>query len=305
MAGNLIISIFRLIRPINIFIILATMMGVCYNLSFDNPIITINRYDFSLLLLSTALIAGAGNMINDYFDVKADRVNKPERLIISKHVKRRWAIILHWNFNFAALIISIYLSSKYSTFWYVFINLLAINALWFYSVYFKKKIFLGNLLIAILTGFIPLLALSFFVFSKDSGIYYELKGHWYEHPSFHIIYLLSFFAMMQNLAREICKDITDIPGDRKIYVKSIPMKYGLTTTKIIIGTILIVQLLCLITAHEMYNLNISTTIYYVLLAALSLNCIIVLLMSKNSLFLKYSQPLLKISMIIGLSTLFL
>jgi len=132
-----------------------------------------------------------------------------------------------------------------------------------------------------------------------------MEGHWYEHPNFHIIYLLSFFAMMQNLAREICKDISDIPGDRKIYVKSIPMKYGLTKTKIIIGVILIVQVLCLIAAHEMYDLYISTTIYYVLLAALSLNCIIILLMSKNSLFLKYTQPLLKISMIIGLSTLFL
>ena len=86
--------------------------------------------------------------------------------IITKYVKKRWAIILHWSFNFSALIISIYLSSKYGTFWYVFINLLAINALWFYSVYFKKKIFLGNAVIAILTGVVPLLALSFFCVFK-------------------------------------------------------------------------------------------------------------------------------------------
>ena len=281
------------------------MMGVCYNLSFDNPIVNINRYDFVLLLLSTALIAGAGNMINDYFDVKADRVNKPHKLIISKHVKRRWAIILHWCFNFTALIISIYLSSKYETFWYVFINLLAINALWFYSVYFKKKLFLGNLLIAILTGFIPLLALSFFVFSKDSGVFHQVQGHWYENPQFHIIYLLSFFAMMQNLAREICKDISDIPGDRKIYVKSIPMKYGLKITKIIIGFILIFQIICLILVHEIYQLELSEWTYYILFMALSLNLLIVALMIKNELFLKYSQGLLKISMLIGLSALFL
>jgi 4-hydroxybenzoate polyprenyltransferase len=305
MAGNLIIPLFRLIRPKNIFIILATMMGVCYNLSFHNPIVSINRCDFVLLLLSTALIAGAGNMINDYFDVKADRVNKPHKLIISKHVKRRWAIILHWCFNFTALIISIYLSSKYETFWYVFINLLAINALWFYSVYFKKKLFLGNLLIAILTGFIPLLALSFFVFSKDSGIFHQVEGHWYENPQFHIIYLLSFFAMMQNLAREICKDISDIPGDRKIYVKSIPMKYGLKITKIIISFILIFQIICLILVHEIYQLELSEWTYYILFIALSLNLLIMALMIKNELFLKYSQSLIKISMVIGLSTLFL
>ena len=70
MAGNLIIPIFRLVRPKNIFIILATMLGVYYTLAFNNPIVHVSRFDFVLLLLSTSLIAGAGNMINDYFDVK-------------------------------------------------------------------------------------------------------------------------------------------------------------------------------------------------------------------------------------------
>jgi len=45
--------------------------------------------EFYLLLLSTLLIAAGGNIINDYFDVKADRINKPNRLIIGKHIKRR------------------------------------------------------------------------------------------------------------------------------------------------------------------------------------------------------------------------
>jgi 4-hydroxybenzoate polyprenyltransferase len=305
MAGNLIISIFRLVRPKNIFIILATMLGVYYTLAFNNPLVHVSRFDFILLLLSTALIAGAGNMINDYFDVKADRVNKPHRLIISKHVKRRWAIILHWVFNFSALIISIYLSSKYSTFWYVFINLLAINTLWFYSVYFKKKIFFGNLIIAIMTGFIPLLALSFFVFSKDSGVFNQVKGHWYENPQFHIVYLLSFFAMMQNLAREICKDIADIPGDRKIHVKSIPMKYGLKTTKLIIAIILSLQIIILNVVYPIYELKIGEWTYSILMLALSLNLFIMILMLKNELFVKYSQSLLKLSMLIGLSALFI
>lgn len=281
------------------------MCGVYYTLAYDNPLIHISRFDFVLLLLSTSLIAGAGNMINDYFDVKADRVNKPHKLIISKHIKRRWAIILHWVFNFSALIISIYLSSKYSTFWYVFINLFAINTLWFYSVYFKKKIFFGNLIIALMTGFIPLLTLSFFVFSKDSGIFYQVKGQWYENPQFHIIYLLSFFAMMQNLAREICKDIADIPGDRKIHVKSIPMTYGLKTTKLIIAIILSLQIIILNLIYPVYELKIGEWTYYILMIALSINFLIMILMLKNELFVKYSQSLLKLSMLIGLSALFI
>ncbi len=305
MERSLIISVFWLSRPQNILIIILTMIGVAYSLNSIQGI-QFDRLDFSLLLASTVLIAAAGNMINDYFDVRADRVNKPHKLIISKHMKKRWAIILHWSFNFSALLISIYLSSKYQTFWYVFVHLLAINALWFYSVYFKKKVFVGNFLIALLTGFIPLLALSYFVFSRDETLLPLKMGyHWYENPNFHIVYLLSFFAMMQNLAREICKDINDIPGDRKIHVTSIPMKYGMKTTKIIIAVILLIQILCLLIVNEVYTIHITSTVYYVLIAALSVNFIIVLMMRKNSLFLKFSEPLLKISMLIGASTLFL
>ena len=110
--------------------------------------------------------------------------------------------------------------------------------------------------------------------------------------------------MMQNLAREICKDISDIPGDRKIYVKSIPMKYGLKTTKTIVALILSIQILILNIVYPIYELKIGQWTYYILLIALSLNLLIMILMLKNDLFVKYSQSLLKLSMLIGLSALF-
>ena len=111
--------------------------------------------------------------------------------------------------------------------------------------------------------------------------------------------------MLQNLAREICKDISDIPGDRKIYVKSIPMKYGLKTTKGIIGMILIVQIACLLIAPAIFDLQLGDWTFCILLIALSLNILIIALMAKNELFLKFSQGLLKLSMLIGLSALFM
>jgi len=83
-----------------------------------------NQLDFFLLVFSTVLIAAAGNIINDYFDVKADRINKPEKLIITKHISRRWAILTHWTFNGIAFSIAIFLSVKYQSLWFVFIHLL-------------------------------------------------------------------------------------------------------------------------------------------------------------------------------------
>jgi 4-hydroxybenzoate polyprenyltransferase len=81
----------RLLRPINLIIIILTMYAMRWFfmefLVYQHPIVDLQgeAVDFILLVFSTVLIAGAGNIINDYFDVKADRINKPNRLIITKH----------------------------------------------------------------------------------------------------------------------------------------------------------------------------------------------------------------------------
>ena len=87
----------KLIRPINLAIIVLTMYGVRFYILNSNSFQKIDDdwIDFLLLVVSTVLIAAGGNIINDYFDVKADRINKPEKLIITKHIDRRWAILTH------------------------------------------------------------------------------------------------------------------------------------------------------------------------------------------------------------------
>ena len=93
----------RLLRPTNLAIIAFTMYGTGWFLEYYTDCIgELWSIDFFLLVLSTVIIAGAGNIINDYFDIKADRVNKPDRMIIGKHVKRRVAIISHWFLNIVA-----------------------------------------------------------------------------------------------------------------------------------------------------------------------------------------------------------
>ena len=54
---------------------------------------------FYLLIVASVLIAAAGYIINDYFDLRIDAVNKPDKVIIDKYIKRRWAIVLHWLFR--------------------------------------------------------------------------------------------------------------------------------------------------------------------------------------------------------------
>jgi 4-hydroxybenzoate polyprenyltransferase len=78
------IDLLRLTRPINLLIIAITMAMMRYGLlggllQAGGRDLLMTGIDFWLLVLSTMLIAAAGNMINDYFDTRIDRINKPDK----------------------------------------------------------------------------------------------------------------------------------------------------------------------------------------------------------------------------------
>ena len=274
---------FRLIRPINLVIIALTMYSIRFFYFVFGGAFSKNSgegNDFFLLVFSTILIAAGGNIINDYFDVRADRINRPEKLIITKYIKRRWAIISHWTLNLVAFSISIYLSLRYHTLWYVFIHLLSINSLWFYSMYFKRKPFIGNLLIAGMTALVPMLCGIHFYFQIDfpkdnisvfpavSTLHESIevwKGFLLTKGRF--IYVLAFFAFTLNLSREIIKDIEDIEGDKLIFAKTLPLVLGIKKSVWIAALILIAAPICFV---ALFLLQVHQDYYHHLLALLPL-----------------------------------
>ncbi|MFT5859342.1 MAG: 4-hydroxybenzoate polyprenyltransferase [Flavobacteriaceae bacterium] len=241
----------RLIRPLNLLIIALTMYGLGW---YFDPMegcsctYIVTELPFFLLVLSTVMIAAGGNIINDYFDVRADRINKPDRLIIGKHVKKRVAIVSHWVLNLVAFSIAVYLSYKMQSFWYMFIHLFSINILWFYSLYFKRKFLTGNILVAALTAMVPVLVGIFFqqsmLTNPVSGftIYYPFMDVRGVDIILHISLGLASFAFLLNLAREIVKDIEDIEGDKLLKATTIPIKLGTVKSKWIIAIVLMLSI---------------------------------------------------------------
>lgn len=225
------IAIFRLIRIWNILFIILAMIGIAHFILQNNTFqkIDFSLFDYCLLILSTLMIAAAGNIINDYFDIKADRINKPEQLIVSKYLKKRWAILFHLMLNALALIISIFLSFRHSTFIFIFLSLTVVSTIWYYSTYLKKKMLVGNLTIALLACYIPLLSVWYFKIANESSFVFSPYNSktWSTNIDFSYIYFLSACAFLQILAREILKDINDIDGDKAIHVYSLPMKFGI------------------------------------------------------------------------------
>ena len=313
--------LFQLIRPLNLIIVAFTMYSTrlflyLYEHQFNATIFQKKgeELDFFLMVFSTLLIAAAGNMINDYFDVRADRVNKPEKLIITKHVKRRVAILNHWILNLIAFSIAVYLSIRNDSFWYVFIHLLSINALWFYSLYFKRKPFSGNLIVASLTALVPILCgVHFYVhhqlpplekISFSSNLNYWIynlgtKGHF--------IWILAIFAFLSNISREIIKDIEDRSGDVLLNAKTIPILYGTRKSKWLAAIFLMLSPIFFTTlffgkySNEFpLSINGVTFLPVILAFIVDFIALVILYKARTRKELKRSDFLIKISMLLGL-----
>jgi 4-hydroxybenzoate polyprenyltransferase len=104
---------------------------------------------FYMVVLSTVLIAAAGYIINDYFDVKTDLINHPDTVVLDRTIKRRWAIILHITFTFAGIFIGMFAALKTGYLRLAIFHFAAATLLWFYSTHLKKQLFIGNFVVSV------------------------------------------------------------------------------------------------------------------------------------------------------------
>jgi 4-hydroxybenzoate polyprenyltransferase len=300
----------RVLRPINLAIIVFTMLGAAYYIHSTNSFqfVHFHAFDFSLLIFSTILIAAAGNIINDYFDIKADRINKPDSLIIGKYIKKRWAILLHWIFNGVAVAISIYLSVKYKSLWFIFIHVVSGNLLWYYSLILKKKILSGNIVIAIMTGIIPLLTVLFFKVSNESNSVFSPyhAETWSVFINYNLIYLVAICAFFLNLSREIIKDIQDVKGDKEIQVKSLPMVIGEQKAYWLAAVIAQLSWICCLVAFLFFKASFTNNpiIWLILLISAGLNLFLFLFPFIQTLTMKHCSLLIKLTLFIGICALY-
>ena len=329
---------YRLIRGNNLLIVAMTMMVVKYYVFDRYALLELSRagvdqpevylpelfrpgfqLDFLLLIISTVLITAAGNVINDYFDIRADRVNRPESIVIGKHIKRRVAIVMPWGFNTVGALISLYLGWKYQSVWLAVIPCSATVILWTYSTYFKRKLLVGNLLIALLTALVVILPAHFLIAAMNDfaraeetyvvwgATFVERAGLDWE-PAYFITGLLAIFAAFTNFIREIVKDLHDIDGDRKIHCETIPIVAGERFTRILIGGLLSLMLLFFGLFFAMSfskldgaNVSILTSIIGVLLLLAVSAAFVLNIIAKTKKQHYLVSHLLKVIMLLGLS----
>ncbi|MEP6616761.1 MAG: geranylgeranylglycerol-phosphate geranylgeranyltransferase [Ginsengibacter sp.] len=233
----------RLIRGLNLLFILLTQCLFYYivlpfvyatNGSGQKPYLS--QMDFLLMVAASICIAAAGYIINDYFDLNIDLVNKPDKLIIEKHIKRRWAIVFHVFLSMAGLVLSCYVGWHIHNLYIPVFNLLCIAALWFYSTTFKQKILVGNVIISLLTAWV-ILVITIAEYNFIRGVASQsLPGSRLLKVSF----IYAGFAFVISLVREVVKDMEDMDGDAKYGCRTMPITWGIPASKVFAGVWLVV-----------------------------------------------------------------
>jgi 4-hydroxybenzoate polyprenyltransferase len=285
---NILIAYFKAFRYQNLLMIAFTMYLMRWLIM--EPFVELHQlqlqmseFHFGLLVISTVFIAAGGYLINDYFDLKIDRINKPEKIIVGRYIKRRVAIVVHWFLHSIGLMIGLYLGWQVGLWQLCFIQIFWILSMWFYSTDLKRQLISGNLIIAISLALVPLSVVLFEVPSMnhfygpklveitekyqaaDQAMQLNLNGDFVdasEDPRltynrliktlFYWVLAFSLFAFLMSMAREITKDAADVQGDKHYGCKTIPIVWGFKTTKWIIATLYILIIAFCITLQQLF-----------------------------------------------------
>jgi 4-hydroxybenzoate polyprenyltransferase len=201
------------------------------------------------LVIASVCIAGAGYIINDYFDLNIDKINKPNKNVLNTIINRRWAIVWHLLFSFIGIIATA-IAVGFGKWYLIIANIFCVALLWLYSTSLKRKLLIGNILISLLAAWTVLIL--FFAkvpfneaFNSKSDI--TLKY-------FRLAFLYGGFAFIISLIREAIKDIEDREGDAQYGCRTLPIYAGVRTTKIYIS-IWIVVLVAALVILQLYILQ--------------------------------------------------
>lgn len=247
MSSVPILDFLRLVRFPNLVVVALTQVLVYYRIIL--PAIdaeglqgVLRPWKFFELCLVTLAITACGYLINDLRDVRIDAINHPGKNLVLKmgrhNVQWLFAAIVFVGYLFA-LLIALRLDERQL----LFIFPTAIGILALYSVSLKKLPFIGNFFVALYCAGVPgiLVLTERRVLSRLVTINSDLGV-----DTVRVCILFMIFAFVATLLRELVKDLEDLRGDRQEGRQTLPVMYGVTTSRrlaIVLGLMVIVSII--------------------------------------------------------------
>lgn len=267
----------KLIRWQNLIIVMLTMILIRYAVIeplisrigvtlLNNPAqevpmrLQFQWYNFAVLVVSTLLITAGGYVINDYFDIKTDLINKG-KAIVGTRIPRQKAMMWHNILNAAGVAGGYYVSWRAGYFWLGTIFLVVSGLLYFYSASYKRQFLIGNVVVALMTAMVPLLV----VIYDWPALYMHYSIFAVNIPDYNIIFYwaggFAIFAFLTTLTREIIKDIEDFDGDLAYGRNTVPVVIGILSAKILSLSLIVITIVLLYLTWYLFINDLITVSY--------------------------------------------
>ncbi len=262
----------------------------------------LDNLHFGILVLSTICIAIAGYIINDIQDIEADKINKPNKVYVSKKISVKKANNLFVIINSIGLLLGFYLSIYINKNSFFIVFIITSLLLYRYAIDLKKRLLIGNIVISIVVFLSVVLIILFDIVpatnSFNSFIQFEVTK---------LVLLLAGFAFFITLLREITKDLEDKKGDSKINANTLPIIFGDKKTKTILMLIALIPFMAIgYFAFTLYPNNLFLAVFFIAFISLPLLYFVFKIKRANTKKEYHNlSSLLKIIMLFGILSILL
>lgn len=234
-------SLFSVIRGYNIiFIVVAQYLSSVYILAKDiSPKEVICDLNLLVLVLASSLVIAAGYIINNFYDSEKDLINRPKKSMLDRLVSQNTKLSVYFALNLVTVVLASYVSFKAVLFFSSYIFMI-----WFYSHKLKKHPFIGNIIASSLA-----IAPFFIVF-----VHYKNFDT--------VIFAHGIFLALIISIREITKDLENIKGDLTLNYKTIPVAYGVRSTKLILSALIALTIVTSLVITFYFDIGKMTYYFY-------------------------------------------
>jgi len=228
----------RLIRVPQLLIIVVGQLLVYFCVVLP----TVADYGFMLMLpywklasvvAATMFIAAGGFVINDYFDLKIDRLNRPESVIVGNGITKSDAMHIYQILTVAGVALGVVAAVTLKSFTLAFIFIIVAGLMWFYSSSYKRMLIVGNLMVALMAALVPMIP----AFTAKEQLVLTYDRVFLSLPIVSTVYTkccwMGLMAFLIVFANEVVKDIISDYGDREMECHTIAVVWGQTVARII------------------------------------------------------------------------